>query len=195
MSEVLAREYCVGDSRLTEKEMRKRLASYTDTAITDELYGFGEMMVEKAVDRFKGLDTKAAAIAAYSIGIITLLVSTQGSWVSTLRGWAVFPILSALAAFISAACAVSALWLRKTEWFSQDEWIKADGLTSAEVLRRSHLINMWGVLSSHQTASDAKASRVALAEGSLLASAVMLVVSLGVAVLLGLVFGFGVAFR
>jgi hypothetical protein len=195
MSKALEKEYCDGDSRLTETELRKRLALYTDPAITDELYDFGKMMVEKAVERFKGLDTKAAAIAAYSIGIITLLASTQTAWVKALQVLAVLPIFSAIAAFVSAAYAVSALWLKKTEWFSQDEWIKADGLANAEILRRTHLIYMWGVLSSHQTASDAKASRIVLAEGALIASAALLVLTLGIAVFLGFIFGFGISLR
>src|SRR2546426_8329898 len=110
MSKTVEEDYREGDTRLTETEMRKRLALYRDPAITDELYTFGNMMIEKAVERFKGLDSKAAAIAAYSIGIITLLVSTQAGWTKVLQAWAILPIFSALSAFVSAACAVSALW-------------------------------------------------------------------------------------
>src|SRR5882762_5242795 len=121
--EIKKDEHSAPDSRLTESDVREILASYKDTAVTDELYRFGQVMVEKALERFKGLDTKATAIAAYSIGIITLLVSTQTTWARTLQAWAILPVFSGLNAFLSAACAVSALWLRKTEWFSQYEWL------------------------------------------------------------------------
>lgn len=179
MSNKTGDQFSERDSRLTESDVREILASYKDAAVTDELYRFGQVMVEKALERFKSLDTKATAIAAYSIGIITLLVSTQTTWAKTLQAWAFLPVFCGLTAFISAACAVSALWLRKTNWFSQYEWLNPKHVANVEALRRYHLINMWGVLSSHQTACDGKATRIMLAEGSLIASGFLLLLTLG----------------
>jgi hypothetical protein len=122
-------------------------------------------MVDKALERFRSLDTKAAAIAAYSIGVITLLVSTKATQTAGLGWLVVFPLGSAIAAFVSAACAVSAFWLRKSKWFSQDGWLNAKHLSDVEALRRYQIISMWGVWNSHQTACDGKALRIAAAEG------------------------------
>lgn len=179
---VAKKQYRDGDPRLTETEVRKRLASYNDTAVTDELYTFGTRMVDKALERFKGLDTKAVAVAAYSIGIITLLVSSKATQEAGLGWMVVFPLGSAIAAFVAAACAVSALWLRQSKWFSQDGWLNAKHLSDVEALRRYQIINMWGVWDSHQSACDGKALRIAAAEGSLLVSAVLLIITLGVIV-------------
>ena len=67
-------------ARLTEAIVRQRLASYQESRITDELYDFGKMLMNEALDRVKTLDTKAATIAGYSVGLITLLTATRATW-------------------------------------------------------------------------------------------------------------------
>jgi hypothetical protein len=61
---------------LTLVEVKARLKSYSDSAVTDELYSSGESLVANAVDRMTRLDSKGLALAAYSGGILTILVST-----------------------------------------------------------------------------------------------------------------------
>src|SRR5207248_4577686 len=53
-----------------------RLGSYEDDGVTDELYGFGTMLVHDAVDRLSKINGTAGAIAAYCAGLITILTST-----------------------------------------------------------------------------------------------------------------------
>ena len=163
------------NTKLSDAEVKARLASYKSSEVTDELYDFGKMMIDEAIDRFKSLDTKATAIAAYSIGLITILVSTQTVWARA-HSWAVYaPPVGGLIALGAASFAISALWLRRFEWFSQDEWMKADCLSSSERLRRYHVLAMAGAQRSYQTRCRSKASRIAIAQGLLLASAIVLV--------------------
>jgi hypothetical protein len=159
------------NTRLTDGEVRARLALIPDKAVADEIYSFGSRMVDRTLERFKNLDTKAAAIGAYSIGIITLLVSSVEEWRLSL-------MIAAVLAFISAAFAVSSLLLRKTYEFSQDEWLNAKHLSSVEALRGYHIINMWVVIDSHQAACAVKAGRIVIAESLLLVSAFILVVAI-----------------
>jgi hypothetical protein len=167
---------------LNEAEVRKRLGSYTATAVTDELYDFGKMMVDEAIDRFKTLDSKATAIAAYALALITFLASQTTS--ATTHSWATYvPIASAIVAFSAAAIAVSALWLRRFEWYSHEDWMRADCLNDAEALRRYHIVTMWGALQSYQKICRSKASRIAIAQGLLLASVIVLVFALADAVM------------
>jgi hypothetical protein len=168
---------------LNDDEVKARLMSYTSLEVTEELYGFGKMMIDEAIDRFKSLDAKATAIAAYSIGVITIFVSTQSIWTKA-TSWALYaPPVSGLMALAAAAFAISSLWLKRFEWFSQDEWIKADCLKDAERLRRYHILTMAGVQRSHQQRCRSKASRIAVGQGLLLASAIVLVLALGALVL------------
>lgn len=164
---------------LNDDEVKGRLISYESSEVTDELYDFGKMMIDEAIDRFKSLDAKATAIAAYSIGVITILVSTQTIWTKA-TSWTLYvPPVSGLIALAAAAFAISSLWLKRFEWFSQDEWIKADCLNDADRLRRYHVLTMAGVQRSYQRRCRAKASRIAIAQGLLLSSAVVLVLALG----------------
>lgn len=165
-------------TRLSDAQVKARLMSYKPSEVTDELYDFGKMMIDEAIDRFKSLDTKATAIAAYSIGLITILVSTQTVWMKA-HSWAVYvPPASGLIALAAAAFAISCLWLKPFEWFSQDEWIKADCLNDPDRLRRYHVLTMAGVQRSYQSRCRSKASRIAIAQGLLLASAIILVFAL-----------------
>jgi hypothetical protein len=180
-------------TRLNDAEVKARLTSYKSSEVTDELYDFGKMMIDEAIDRFKSLDTKATAIAAYSIGLITILASTQSIWTKA-HSWVVYiPPASGLIALAAAAFAISALWLKRFEWFSQDEWMKADCLSDPDRLRRYHVLTMAGVQRSYQRRCRSKASRIAIAEGLLLASAIILVFALGGFVMPGAIFPFWIA--
>jgi hypothetical protein len=162
-----------------EADVRSRIESYEDSGVTDELYDFGKMLVAEALDRNSRLETKAAAIAAYAIGIITLLVSSYVSWGKAVHSLVIpVPIFGAFAAFVAAAYAVTGIKLRNYDWFSPDEWMKSECLSSREHLRRYHLLTMWNVLKSHYAASEIKAKKIRRAQGWLLFAAVILVVSL-----------------
>jgi hypothetical protein len=54
--------------RLSEAEVRSRLESYENESVTDELYGFGKMLVQDAVGRLSAADAKASGVAAYCGG-------------------------------------------------------------------------------------------------------------------------------
>jgi hypothetical protein len=74
-------------TQIREQDVRKRLAAYKDLSITDELYAFGQRLIDDAVDRLSKSDTKAGAIAAYSGGLIALLTSTSSLWALHLESW------------------------------------------------------------------------------------------------------------
>lgn len=163
----------------TEAEIRERLVSYEDTGVTDELYDFGKMLVAEAVERNSRLETKATAIAAYSIGIITLLASSYGNWSKAVHSWIIpIPFFGALAAFVAAIYAVRGIRLRDYEWFSPNEWMKPECLSGRERLRKYRLLTMWNVLKSHYAASELKARKIKRAQVWLLIAAIILVLSL-----------------
>jgi hypothetical protein len=165
---------------LTTAEVKERLASYNEPKVTDELYDLGKILVSEAQDRFKSLDTKASAIAAYSIGVITLLVSTRGSWGQVSHLWSVRAIvLGGIVALVAALLAIWALTLKEYQWFSENVWLESSCLKDAERLRRFHVLAMWTIVDSHNSTCETKASRIYFAQWLLLASAVVLALSLG----------------
>lgn len=54
--------------RLSEAEVRLRLGSYENDSVTEELYGFGKMLIQDAVSRLSSADAKASGVAAYCGG-------------------------------------------------------------------------------------------------------------------------------
>ena len=137
---------------LLKDEVKTRL-KYQDASITDELYSFGTMLVQDAVDRMGKLDSQAGALAAYCGGLITILIATFNGW-SKLQSQASISLIAMAATivFLSGICAIISMALQKTKWFSQDDWIKKDCLTSADRLRRYHVLAMWNIVDSHHTA-------------------------------------------
>ena len=72
---------------LCKDEVKRRLGSYEDDGVTDELYGFGTMLVHDAVDRLSKINGTAGAIAAYCAGLITILTSTATIWAKGIGPW------------------------------------------------------------------------------------------------------------
>jgi len=169
---------------LTEEQVIERLGEVKEPEVTDELYSFGQTMVDEVADRLKTLETKATWIAAYSIGLITILVSIQAKWTGTFHPWATSMMaLSAVIAFVAAATAVSALSLKVYPFFSHNEWMKADCLNSADRLRRYHIVVMHGVHDSYQKHCDSTAARIGTSQSLLLLSALLLVLALALSAL------------
>jgi hypothetical protein len=165
---------------LTKEEVKERLASVTEPSVTNELYDLGKLLIAETQDRFKSLDGKAATIAAYSIGVITLLASTRSSWSQASHLWSARAVfVGGVISLIATMFAVWALTLKQYQWFSENVWIKADCLKDAERLRLYHILAMWTIVDAHNSVCETKASRIAWAQWLLLAGAVVLALSLG----------------
>jgi len=147
-------------AELSESEVRKRLESYDQAAVTDELYDFGRMILQDAIERIAKLDGKASTLVAYSGALTALLVSTAGIWSKTIKGvHAILPITAVIALILSAGFAIHSVSLQLTEWFSESEWMESSCLSDSERLRRYRILTMWGVVKSHQHAARQKMRR------------------------------------
>jgi len=162
--------------KLKEAELRERLKSYDDPTITDHLYDFGKMLVSEVIERNNRLETKAGSIAAYSIGLITLLASTYSIWKG--RVSTVGILIGCCAAFTATVLTV---WAIKLQWYeapSQNDWFNGDVLDNREDLRKYHLITLLGVFDCHEAAADKKARRVGWAQLALFTAAGSIFLSL-----------------
>lgn len=156
---------------LSEADVRSRLASYSSEAVTDQLYDFGRMLLQDAVDRISKMDSKAAAVAAYSGAVITVLISTEGIWIKRFDRLAVVLLLLAgIAAALAGAAAVHSIALQRTEWFTANEWMNKDCLGDADRLKRYHLLTMWTVILSHQQRYRTKVVRFRRAQFAIVAA-------------------------
>jgi hypothetical protein len=164
---------------ISEQQVRERLASYEDAAVTDELYTFGQTMLHDAVERLNKSDSKAGVMAGYAGGVVALLASTAKIWATNETKWHILLPMAAIVLLLIAACvAAFSLRLKKTEWLSPNEWMKEECLKSAEKLRRYHILTMWGVHESLDRTYQKKTAHIRKAEWLMLAAWVFLAASL-----------------
>jgi hypothetical protein len=147
--------------RLTEAEVKERLESYEDESITEELYGFGKMLVQDAVNRLNSADAKAAGVAAYCGGLLTVLSATFSIWSKGITWREVsLPICSAAFAIAAGYVAFLATGFRDVDWFSPDDWLNRDAMQGQQRIKKFHILAMWVVLESHDRAYQHKLTRV-----------------------------------
>ena len=170
----------VSNKMLDESEVTQRLMACKDKPeIVDELYAFGNSFVSQVVDDVRHIDLKAGSLAAYCGAIITLLVSTQGSWSAMANGYVYLSvILSGMAALAGAILSLSVLALRKFEWFSQNEWLETSCFENLTKLKRYRVLTMSGVITSYRTAHLIKARRLLKAQWSLVFAGCFLLLAL-----------------
>ena len=151
--------------------------------VVDELYSFGEKLVNDAVDRLAKSDSKASASAAYAGGLVTLLVSTSALWGRYLDFYSSAMVVTATFFFlVSAWLAAGSTRPQPTEWYSDNDWLREECLQERAQLRRYRVLTMWRILKSHQDAFRAKTQRVRSAVRFLrLASALLFLALLEIA--------------
>jgi hypothetical protein len=167
-------------NRLAESEVGQRLAECKERPqIVDELYSFGQALVRQAVEDIHRIDLKAGSFAAYCGVVITLLVSSQGSWSKMADGWVYLSVIgSGSAALVGAIFSISALALRNFEWFSQKEWLETSCFDDLTKLKRYRVLTMWGVVTSYRDAHAVKVRRLVKAQWFLVAAGCFLLVAL-----------------
>ena len=170
----------IASNQLTEDEVRERLQICKDNeGIVDELYNFGQALMRHVVEDVQRIDLKAASLAAYCGAIITLLVSTQGTWSKVANAWVyLFITASAFSSLVAAILCVHALRLQKFEWISQKEWLHPDCLVSLGKLKQYRVLTMWGVIKSHRDVHLGKTRNLIKAQRFLVAAIVFLFIAL-----------------
>jgi cytochrome c biogenesis protein CcdA len=149
-------------SDLTYAEVKIRLNSYSDTAITDELYSSGESLVSNAADRMAKLDSKALGLAAYSAGIVTMLISTSAMWTKLLSGrfFSAVAACSVFALVVAAWLSIRSTFSQPIQWYTVNNWLDNQCLENREKLRRYRVLTMAKILDSYFAAIRIKNRRM-----------------------------------
>jgi hypothetical protein len=158
--------------RLTEEQVRERLTICQTDEILDELYTYGQTLIEEALERIRSIESKAVSFAAYGAAIVTILVSNSKSWSKLGNQWS--PWIAFYASLCGLACTylcVCTLSLRQYKVTSQDEWLDPECLgKSVHFLKRFRILTMWGLLDSYTVAQGQKANKLQRAEAWLAGS-------------------------
>lgn len=135
--------------RMSEKQVRERLNRIIDLKIADEVYSLGQSMANEVVGSIRALESKATLFAAYGTAIVTLLVSSSGTWSNLgnqLTAW--ISVCAGLAALTCTIFSVKSLALKKYKIISQEEWLEADCLQSELKLKKYHILAIWSAMES-----------------------------------------------
>jgi hypothetical protein len=108
------------------------------------------------------LDSKGLALAAYSGGILTILISTSPLWSKLLSGW-FFPTVAICGLFaiaVAAWLAVRSAYPLPIQWYTENNWLESQCIQDREKLRRYRVLTMWKILNSYFVAIRIKNRRM-----------------------------------
>jgi hypothetical protein len=163
---------------LDEKEVRRRLESYTDAKVTDELYDFGRLLLQDAIDRIAKSDSSAFGVAAYCGGLIAVVVSSLSAWRVGFDPWAIYLVATTLLIVGAAgAIAIYSTTPQDTEWFSSNEWMSRECLNDSDRLKRYYVLTVWGVVKDHQARCRTRLRTLNLARWMLVIAAGLLLIA------------------
>ncbi len=163
------------------QEVTDRVQNYTDTDTTNELYDFGKLLLQEAIDRAHWIDAKASTLAGFSGALVAFLFSTSSIWKTALaqepNGLRIGVLLAVVFILISGGCAFLALFNRTFLWIKEkDEWFNKDYLEYPDFLRRSYVLTMYQSVRSHAERNDEKSAYLSLAQLALLVGGALLAV-------------------
>jgi hypothetical protein len=164
---------------LDEKQVRERIAlAKGKPDVVNQLYDFGDMLLRDAVARNAAIDSKAASIAGYAGGLVTVLIATSGIWASQ-TDWLLtsLTVFAGVVAAGAGACAMHSMALQQTHWFKFSGWLQKDCLQDRDTLRRYHILSMWQVIKSHHEYYVTKVGRVRRAQTLLVVAGAILTAS------------------
>jgi hypothetical protein len=161
---------------LDEAEVRRRLESYTDAKVTDELHDFGHLLLRDAIDRIAKCDSSAFGLAAYCGGLIAVIVSSSSAWGASFDPWAIYLVaITLLIVVAAAAIAIYSTTPQDTEWFSSNEWMSKDCLADRDRLKRYYVLTLWGIVKDHQARYRTRLRALSLARWMLVVAGGLLV--------------------
>lgn len=159
-------------------EVSRIVYSYTDPAVTDELYSFGNVLLTEIRTRAGNIDSKSATMLGWSTGILVFLF-TQ---IDKHSGFLVLAlaVASGLCCLLSAIFAFLALRARNEwKWPSDKDWFEETALCDADELRRFHIRSMHEVRQDQSRVTEQKGNRLFASQDFLVVGAALL--ALGIA--------------
>jgi hypothetical protein len=163
---------------LSKDQVEERLKKCEDPQVVDEIYQFGQMLLKDAIQNLHSLDTKAVWFAGYGTAIVTLLVSSFGSWSRFAdRLTDVLAFAAAFAAFRASIFSVTAIRLQDVDLIGEAEWLQPECLSKIHFLKRFRVLTMWRTIDSVNAAHAYKTVQLRKSEGWLKWSVGLLLVT------------------
>lgn len=159
-------------NNLSKQAVGDLVCSYQNSAVTEELYRFGTMMLAEMQERSGRLDSKSAIVLGWATGILAFLFVETNK----LSGVGLyFAFASGIFTLLAVVCCFLALRTR-SDWKapSDKSWIRETALGSEDEIKRYHIRVMHDMRQLNLQITEDKSVRLRLGEIFLTAGAALL---------------------
>jgi hypothetical protein len=150
---------------LPTEEVARRLSSYMTPTIVNDLYDFGQLLLNEGFSRKSQLESKATVVVGYSGAILAyLLARLPRSASHSISNWATIPALLALVFGFAAAR------VHLQNWLSDDIWVPEElsSIHPEEQLRLHYFEALYEVNEEMKRANQRKGNFLFFAQWLLL---------------------------
>lgn len=166
-----------GIKTVNSKEIERLLLANKYEELTEELFSFGQLLLDEVQQRTAQLDTKLISLLGWTAAILAFLLVGDASWVESAHKPGIATTIVMLLATLSSLGAVACSFLGvKTAMFqfsSEKDWFETSLFNDVLTLKKFHLISMLETHQAHGRVNERKGQRAHEAEWLLAASAVL----------------------
>jgi hypothetical protein len=166
-----------GIETVNSKEIEQLLLANKYEELTEELFSFGQLLLDEVQQRTAQLDTKLVSLLGWNAAILAFLLVGDASWAGSAQKTSIATTIMMLLATLSSLGAVACSFLGvKTAVFqfsSEKDWFQTSLFNDVLKLKKFHLISMLETHQSHSRLNERKGQRAHQAEWLLAASAIL----------------------
>ena len=158
------------------EEIKRLLEGTQNQELVDELFEFGQLLLDEVQQRTAQLDTKLISLLGWTAAILAFLLVGDASWLESAYRSPATAILMLLATFCSICAVVCSFLGVKTAVFrspSESDWFQTDLFDNVLDLKKQHLRSMLDAHQSSNQINAQKGNRAREAQWFLAASALL----------------------
>jgi hypothetical protein len=166
-----------GIKTVDPKEIEGLLMADQYRDLTEELFSFGQLLLDEIQQRTAQLDTKLISLLGWTAAILAFLLVGDTTWLESAYKTGLATTIMMLLATLSSlgAVACSFLGVKTTVWQfpSERDWFQTSLFDDPLKMKKYHLMAMLETHQAHSRANERKGERAHQAEWLLAASAVL----------------------
>jgi len=167
----------IGVKTVNPKEIERLLLANEYQELTEELFSFGQLLLDEIQQRTAQLDTKLISLLGWTAAILAFLLVGDASWLESAYKTGLVTTIFMLLATLSSLGAVicSFLGVKTTVWQfpSERDWFQTSLFDDVLAMKKYHLISMLETHQAHSRVNARKGQRAHEAEWLLAVSAVL----------------------
>lgn len=166
-----------GIKTVDPKEIERLLMANTYQELAEELFSFGQMLLDEVQQRTAQLDTKLISLLGWTAAILAFLLVGDGSWLESTQkiglASSITMILATLSSLGAVVCSFLGVKTQVFQFSSEKDWFKTSLFDDVLKMKKYHLVSMLETHQAHSQLNQRKGRRAHQAEWLLAASATL----------------------